>query len=136
MSNIPTDLKYAVTHEWARIDDEGVVTVGISDHAQVSLGDVVFIELPEIGAELNAGDEAAVVESVKAASDVYAPVSGEVVAINANLEERPELVNSDPYGEGWFYRIQATDPAELNSLLDARAYEEACSEEDTRADQR
>ena len=129
MRNIPSELKYATTHEWAQLGEGGVVTVGISDHAQESLGDVVFIELPELGATLGAGDEAGVVESVKAASDIYAPVAGEVVAINEDLEESPELVNSDPYGDGWFYKLKASDPAELDELLDADAYRAICEEE-------
>ena len=129
MSSIPADLKYAATHEWAQIDSDGIVTVGISDHAQTSLGDVVFIELPEPGAVLSAGEEAGVVESVKAASDIYAPIGGEVVAVNEALEESPELVNSDPYGDGWFYKLQASDAGELDALLDAEAYAEVCAED-------
>ena len=129
MSSVPSDLKYAASHEWALIDTEGVVTVGISDHAQESLGDVVFVELPELGARLDAGEEAGVVESVKAASDIYAPVSGEVVAVNENLDEGPELVNVDPYGDGWFYKVQASDVSELDALLGADDYAALCQEE-------
>jgi glycine cleavage system H protein len=99
-------LRYARSHEWARIEDDGTVTVGISDHAQEALGDVVFVELPDEGAELAAGDEAGVVESVKAASDIYAPIAGTVVAVNSELEDTPETVNSDPYQDGWFFRLQ------------------------------
>ena len=126
MSHIPADRKYAVTHEWAKADADGVVTVGISDHAQNALGDVVFVELPEIGAHIDAGDEAGVVESVKAASDIYAPVSGKIVEVNEALENSPELANSDPYGEGWFFRIEPADPAALDALLDAEAYARFC----------
>lgn len=129
MSNTPSDLKYASSHEWARLEEDGTVTVGISDHAQNALGDVVFVELPEVGRELTAGQEAGVVESVKAASDIYAPVSGEVIAINDVLEDSPETINGDPYQAGWFFRLQPTDPAELDNLLDADAYQELCDDE-------
>ncbi|MEP0356840.1 glycine cleavage system protein GcvH [Paraglaciecola sp.] len=123
MSNIPTDLRYASTHEWVRPDGDGVFTVGISDHAQSLLGDMVFVELPDVGSEVGSGDDVAVAESVKAASDVYAPISGEVVAVNEELEDSPELVNSDAYGDGWLFKIKAEDPEEANALLDAEAYE-------------
>lgn len=123
MSHSPSELKYASSHEWARLDDDGLVTVGITDHAQEALGDVVFVELPELGALFAAGQEAGVVESVKAASDVYAPVSGEVVEVNGAIVDSPELINTAPYGEGWFYRLKPTHPAELDGLLDAAAYE-------------
>ena len=123
MSNTPNDRRYASTHEWALSDDAGIVTVGISDHAQAALGDVVFVELPEVGAHLDAGETAGVVESVKAASDVYAPVAGEVIEVNEALASSPETVNADPYGEGWFYRLRADDAAELDALLDAAGYE-------------
>ncbi|MEP5765746.1 MAG: glycine cleavage system protein GcvH [Halieaceae bacterium] len=129
MSQTPTELKYASSHEWARLEDDGTVTVGISDHAQDSLGDVVFVELPDIGAQLAAGDEAGVVESVKAASDIYAPVGGEVIAINEALEDAPETVNSDPYHDGWFYRLQGVEAAELEKLLSAEDYDAQCAEE-------
>ncbi|MEH6557852.1 MAG: glycine cleavage system protein GcvH [Oceanicoccus sp.] len=129
MSNTPIELKYASSHEWARLEDDGTITVGISDHAQEALGDVVFVECPEIGLTLSAGDEAGVVESVKAASDIYAPVSGEVVAINEVLEEAPETVNSDPYVDGWFYKLQPTDVAELENLMSAEDYDTQCDEE-------
>lgn len=125
MSNIPSDLRYAASHEWARLEADGSVTVGISDHAQEALGDVVYVELPEVGRQLNAGQEACVVESVKAASDIYAPVSGEVIAINEALADSPEQVNSDPYGS-WFFRLQPSDKAELDKLLDAAGYQAAC----------
>jgi glycine cleavage system H protein len=123
MSNIPADLRYASSHEWVRPDGDGVFTIGISDHAQQLLGDMVFVELPDVGAQVVTGDDIAVAESVKAASDVYAPISGEVLAVNADLEDAPELVNSDPYGEGWLFKIRAEDPKEVEGLLDAEAYE-------------
>lgn len=129
MSETPEQLKYASSHEWARLEADGSVTVGISDHAQNALGDVVFVELPEPGTVLAAAAEAAVVESVKAASDVYAPLGGEVVEINPALEEAPETINSDPYGGGWFFRLQPTDIAELDKLLDAAAYRQQCEDE-------
>lgn len=122
MSNIPTDLKYASSHEWARVEQDGTVTVGITDHAQDALGDVVYVELPQPDAELAAGDEAGVVESVKAASDVYAPLSGTVIEVNASLEDAPERVNEQPYAEGWFFRLKPSDTAELERLLDADGY--------------
>jgi glycine cleavage system H protein len=122
MSSIPGNLKYLDSHEWARLESDGTVTVGISDHAQGALGDLVFVEAPEAGRTLQKGAAAAVVESVKAASDVYSPVTGEVVEANAALGGAPELVNSDPYGEGWLFRIRPSNPAELDQLLDANAY--------------
>lgn len=122
MSNIPAELRYASSHEWTRQEADGTVTVGITDHAQDLLGDVVFVELPEIGRQVEAGQECAVVESVKAASDIYAPVSGEVVAINDALTESPELVNSEPYSGAWFFRVKPADAAELDKLMDADAY--------------
>ena len=122
MSEIPTELRYASSHEWARLEEDGAITVGISDHAQEALGDVVYVEHPEIGQTVNAGAETGVVESVKAASDIYAPVSGEVIEANGALEDSPELVNSDPYGEGWLCRMIPSDTSELNDLFDADAY--------------
>lgn len=122
MSNLPTDLKYAASHEWVKSNDDGTVTVGITDHAQDLLGDLVFVELPEEGAELTAGEQCAVVESVKAASDVYAPVSGVVVAINGELDGEPELVNSAPFEGGWMFRIKLSSPEQLDALMDADAY--------------
>ena len=116
MSDIPSELKYSKEHEWVRIDDDGNAIVGITDHAQEALGDVVFVELPEVGDTLAAGDEAGVVESVKAASDIYAPVGGEVLAVNPALEDEPETVNADPYHDGWFYKLQPEDSAELENL--------------------
>jgi len=127
MSKIPNELKYLSSHEWVRVEADGeTAAVGITDHAQELLGDVVFVELPEVGAELASGDEAGVVESVKAASDIFSPVSGEVVAINEALEEAPETVNSEPYDEGWFFKIKLSDASELESLLDADAYADVC----------
>lgn len=128
MSQTPSELKYAASHEWARVEEDGTVSVGITDHAQNALGDVVFIELPEVGTELTAGQEAGVVESVKAASDIYSPISGEVVAINGTLQDAPETVNGDPYDEGWFFRLKPIDLGELDKLLDAEAYQEQCEE--------
>jgi glycine cleavage system H protein len=128
MSNTPSELKYASSHEWARLESDGTITVGISYHAQNALGDVVYIELPEVGAEYSAGDECAVVESVKAASDIYAPISGEIIEVNEALDESPETVNEYPYSDGWFFRIQPSDVAELDNLLDAEAYDEQCDE--------
>lgn len=122
MSDTPTELRYASSHEWSRLEEDGTITVGITNHAQDALGDVVFVELPEVGRQLSAGDECAVVESVKAASDIYAPVSGEVIAVNEALADAPELVNSDPYGEAWFFRIKPVDASELDGLLDADGY--------------
>ncbi len=127
MSDIRADLRYAASHEWARLEADGTVTVGISDHAQEALGDVVFIELPEVGAQLAAGQEAGVVESVKAASDIYAPVGGEVIAVNTGLADGPEGVNSDPYGS-WFFKLQPSDVSELDKLLDADGYRAAADE--------
>ncbi len=130
MSQTPSELKYAASHEWARLEEDGTVTVGISDHAQEALGDVVFVELPEIGNSLAAGDDAGVVESVKAASDIYAPIAGEVIAVNAQLEDEPETVNSDPYNDGWFFKLQPVDAGELDNLLNAEDYQARCDEED------
>ncbi|MCQ4318638.1 glycine cleavage system protein GcvH [Stutzerimonas stutzeri] len=128
MSDIPSDLRYAASHEWARLEADGSVSVGISDHAQEALGDVVYVELPEIGQRLTAGQQAGVVESVKAASDIYAPISGEVVSINEQLTDSPENVNSEPY-DSWFFRIQPSDASQLEKLLDAEAYKASCDAE-------
>ena len=122
MSNIPADLRYAASHEWSRLEADGTITVGITDHAQDLLGDVVFVELPEVGRTVTAGEECAVVESVKAASDIYAPVSGEVIAFNEALGDTPELVNSEPYAGAWFFKIKPSDSSELDKLMDAEAY--------------
>jgi glycine cleavage system H protein len=128
MSSIPSSLKYMDSHEWVRVESDGTVTVGISDHAQSALGDLVFVEVPEAGKSLAKGAAAAVVESVKAASDVYSPISGEVLASNAALNGAPELVNTDPYGEGWLFKLKPTDTSELANLLDAKAYEQVVAE--------
>ena len=128
MSEIPSDLRYRESHEWIRVEDDGTVTVGISDHAQSALGDMVYIELPEPGMSYDQGDACAVVESVKAASDIYAPVSGEVVHANGELEDSPELVNSGPYGDGWLFKMIPSDPSEIEDLLAADAY--AAQQED------
>lgn len=130
MSNIPNELRYAHSHEWVRNEGDGTYTVGITEHAQELLGDMVFVDLPDVGDNLDAGDDCAVAESVKAASDIYAPVSGEVVAINEGLEDSPELVNSDPYGDGWLFRVKVEDAAQLEELLDAQGYETSISEDD------
>ena len=130
MSQTPEELKYASSHEWARLEADGTVTVGITDHAQEALGDVVFVEVPEVGASIAAGDEAGVVESVKAASDIYAPIGGEVIAVNEQLEDEPETVNSDPYNDGWFFKLQPEDTGELEKLLSAEEYSAQCEEED------
>lgn len=126
MSEIPAELKYASSHEWARLEDDGTVTVGITDHAQDALGDVVYVEHPEVDQHLTAQAEAGVVESVKAASDIYAPISGTVIETNGALEDAPETVNQDPYGDGWFFKLKPDDIAQLDDLLDADAYAEVC----------
>ena len=124
MSEIPGDLKFQKSHEWARVEDDGLVRVGISEHAQNQLGDLVYVELPEVGATVQAGTGVAVVESVKAASDIYSPVSGEVVAVNEALEDKPEMINDDAFGEGWIFLVKVDDRSELDELLDADAYSE------------
>ena len=129
MSKIPADLRFLRSHEWARLEADGTVTVGISDHAQQALGDLVFAEVPEAGRRVAAGEACAVVESVKAASDVYSPVSGEVIASNADLGGQPELINQDPYGAGWLMRVRPDDQAQFGALLDARTYEAALAAE-------
>jgi len=122
MNNIPAELKYLTSHEWARVEADGTLTVGISDHAQSALGDLVFVETPELGRKLKAGEAFAVVESVKAASDVYSPVSGEVLAVNEALTATPELINQAPYGDGWLMKIRPSDASEVGKLLNAAAY--------------
>jgi glycine cleavage system H protein len=129
VSTYPDNLKYAPSHEWVRLDDDGIATVGISHHAQDALGDIVFVELPELGSTVIAKDEVAVVESVKAASDIYSPVSGEIIAINEALMDAPETVNSEPYDGGWFYKISISDEMELEELMDANAYSEHCEDD-------
>ncbi len=123
MSNIPQDLKYTKSHEWVKLNADGSVTVGITHHAQDLMGDMVFVDLPPAGTKVTSGKECGVVESVKAASDVYAPVSGEIVEANAALADSPETVNKDCYGAGWMFRLKPANQAELDSLLDAKAYE-------------
>ena len=130
MSETPTECKYLATHEWARLEEDGTVTVGITDHAQNALGDVVYVELPEEGQQLAGGEEAGVVESVKAASDIYSPVTGAVVGVNSVLDDEPEKVNQDPYGDGWFFKVEPADAGELEELLDAEGYQEVCDEEE------
>ena len=128
MSNVPTELKYATSHEWVRSEGNGEYVVGITEHAQELLGDMVFVDLPEVGATVAAGDDCAVAESVKAASDIYAPISGEIIAVNEELDGSPEVVNSDAYGDGWLFRIKASDEAELSKLLDAAGYQKSINE--------
>jgi len=129
MSNIPSELRYATSHEWVRNEGNGVVTVGITEHAQDLLGDMVFVELPDVGDNVSTGDDVAVAESVKAASDIYAPVSGEVIEVNENLEDSPELVNSDAFGEGWLFKLKVEDEGEIASLLDAEGYANSIDED-------
>jgi glycine cleavage system H protein len=125
MSDVPSDLRYRETHEWVRLEDDGSVVVGITDHAQAALGDIVFVELPEPGLSYAQGDACAVVESVKAASDIYAPISGEIIEFNASLEDDPGLVNSDPYGDGWLFSMTPSDLDELDHLMDKKEYTES-----------
>ena len=128
MSNIPSELKYAPSHEWVRDEGDGTFTVGISEHAQELLGDMVFVELPEVGDEVDAGEECAVAESVKAASDIYAPITGTVVEINEELEDSPETVNADAFGDGWLFKVKVEDESELETLLDAEGYATSIAE--------
>jgi glycine cleavage system H protein len=130
MSEIPGDLKFLKSHEWARVEGDGKVTIGISDHAQGLLGDLVYVELPTVGDRVEAGNACAVVESVKAASDVYSPVTGTVVEVNTALSDKPETINEDAYGDGWIFVIEAEEPGELNELLDPDAYAELLEDED------
>jgi len=130
MSKNPSELYYAKTHEWVRREEDGTVTVGITEHAQDALGDVVYVETPEVGDSIAVGDQAGVVESVKAASDIYAPVTGEVIATNEALEDAPETVNSDAFNDGWFFKLQPEDMGELDALMSAEEYEQFCDEED------
>lgn len=124
MAQLPEELRYSNTHTWTELQDDGTVKVGITDHAQQELGDIVFVELPETERSYASGDECAVVESVKSASDIYCPINGEIVAVNEALKDSPEHINEDPYGGGWIFRLQPDDEAELNELLDAAGYEE------------
>lgn len=130
MSDIPGDLKFAKSHEWVRVEQDGTVTVGISDHAQAQLGDLVYVELPEVGSSVQAGNGTAVVESVKAASDIYSPLSGEVVAVNDELSDAPETINSDAYGDGWIFKLKISDKSELDNLLGPDDYAELVENED------
>jgi len=130
MSNTPAELKYAPTHEWLRREQDGTVTVGITDHAQAALGDLVFVEVPEFGRQVSVEEACAVVESVKAASDLYAPVAGEIVAVNEALADAPEQINEDPYGAGWIFKLRPSDEAAIDKLLDAAAYQAQIAEED------
>lgn len=129
MSNIPDDLKYTSSHEWIRDEGDGTVAIGITDHAQELLGDLVFVELPEVGSDLGAGSECAVVESVKAASDVYSPLDGEVVEVNEELNDTPESINDTPY-ESWIFKLKLSEPDQLNALLDASGYAQAVESEE------
>lgn len=128
MSEIISDLKYTKSHEWVRDNGDGTVTIGITDHAQEQLGDIVYVEMPEMDTELNQEDPAGVVESVKAASDIYAPLPGTVVAVNEKLDDEPEMVNSDPFQDGWIYSLKLDSTDDLNELLDADAYKEECED--------
>ncbi len=129
MSNIPSELKYATSHEWVRNEGDGTVTIGITEHAQGLLGDMVFVELPDVGDTVSTGDDVCVAESVKAASDIYAPVTGEVVEVNEELEDSPELVNSDAFGDGWLFKVKLEDASELDALLDAEGYANSIDED-------
>jgi glycine cleavage system H protein len=130
MSEIRKELKYLSSHEWARVEEDGTVTIGITDHAQEALGDVVYVEVPEVGSTVTAGEEAGVVESVKAASDIYSLVTGEVIEVNEQLQDAPETVNASPYDDGWFFRVRPDDIAELDNALDADDYRSVVEDED------
>lgn len=129
MSEIPSDLKYTSTHEWVEDEGDGIVRVGITDHAQSLLGDMVYVELPEVGRAVDADEECAVVESVKAASDVYSPLAGEIIEVNEQLADSPDLVNKDPYGDGWLFRLQLAEDADMDTLMDAADYADAIASE-------
>ncbi len=128
MQDIPKDYKFLSSHEWAKEEESSIVVIGISDYAQEQLGDIVFVELPELDSEVNQGDEIAVVESVKAASEIYSPVSGRIIDINSSLEDSPEIINSSPFEEGWFFKLEATDKSELENLLSPEEYSEHCED--------
>ena len=128
MSDIPGDLKFLSSHEWARVEADGTITIGISDHAQDLLGDIVFVELPEVGQSVDAENDTAIVESVKAASDIYSPLSGEVIEVNSLLEDQPEIINSSPYEDGWFFKLTPSDMGELDNLLSPKDYSEVCED--------
>lgn len=131
MSDFPRELHYTNSHEWVRLESDDTVVIGITEHAQHQLGDLVFVELPDMQLAVDQGDELSVVESVKTAADVYAPISGEVVEVNKQLETRPELINEDPYGDGWICRIKLSDMDELDGLLDADAYKDTIAEDES-----
>ena len=128
MNEIPGDLRFKKSHEWVRVEADGSLTIGISDHAQDLLGDIVFVELPEIGTQISAEDEVAIVESVKAASDIYSPISGEIIEVNEVLLDNPEIINESPYHEGWFYKLQPSDSEEIDELLSPEQYGDICEE--------
>jgi len=128
MSDVPGDLKFLSSHEWARVESDGTITIGISDHAQDLLGDIVFVELPEVGQSVDAENDTAIVESVKAASDIYSPLSGEVIEVNSLLEDQPEIINSSPYEDGWFFKLTPSDMGELDNLLSPKDYSEVCED--------
>ena len=128
MSDIPGDLKFLASHEWVRVESDGTITVGISDHAQDLLGDIVFVELPEVGQSIDAESDTAIVESVKAASDIYSPLSGEVIEVNSLLEDQPEIINSSPYEDGWFFKLSPVDLGELDNLLSPEDYSDVCED--------
>jgi len=128
MSDVPGDLKFLSSHEWARVGSDGTITIGISDHAQDLLGDIVFVELPEVGQSVDAENDTAIVESVKAASDIYSPLSGEVIEVNSLLEDQPEIINSSPYEDGWFFKLTPSDMGELDNLLSPEDYSEVCED--------
>jgi len=129
MSEIPTDLRYTSSHEWVRLEEDGTVTVGITDHAQEALGDLVFVEPPEIGTELSQGDACCVIESVKAASDIYMPINGEIIDTNPALTDEPEIINNSAYDDGWIFKIQPADEDDIEQLMDASTYESECEDE-------
>ena len=128
MSDVPGDLKFLSSHEWARVESDGTITIGISDHAQDLLGDIVFVELPEVGQSVDAENDTAIVESVKAASDIYSHLSGEVIEVNSLLEDQPEIINSSPYEDGWFFKLTPSDMGELDNLLSPEDYSEVCED--------
>jgi glycine cleavage system H protein len=128
MSDVTGDLKFLSSHEWARVESDGTITIGISDHAQDLLGDIVFVELPEVGQSVDAENDTAIVESVKAASDIYSPLSGEVIEVNSLLEDQPEIINSSPYEDGWFFKLTPSDMGELDNLLSPEDYSEVCED--------
>ena len=128
MSDVPGDIKFLSSHEWARVESDGTITIGISDHAQDLLGDIVFVELPEVGQSVDAENDTAIVESVKAASDIYSPLSGEIIEVNSLLEDQPEIINSSPYEDGWFFKLTPSDMGELDNLLSPEDYSAVCED--------